>query len=59
MAVCFFNDRRRERRRSADPDFGLDPDEASSLSHVPEQIAAEPFDAEAERRAVEDFDDAT
>ncbi|WP_037914394.1 twin-arginine translocase subunit TatC [Actinacidiphila yeochonensis] len=60
MAVCFLNDRRRARLRAADPDFGLDPDEASGLAHVPEQIAAEPFDAEAERRATDaDYDDAT
>ena len=60
MGVCFFNDSRRARRRAADPDFGLDADEASSLDHVPEQIGAQPFDAEAERRAADDdFDDAT
>jgi sec-independent protein translocase protein TatC len=60
MGICFFNDSRRERRRAADPDFDLDPDEASGLHHVPEQIGAQPFDAEAERRiADEDFDDAT
>ena len=44
MGVCFFNDSRRARRRAADPDFALDPDEASSLHHIPEQIAAQPFD---------------
>jgi sec-independent protein translocase protein TatC len=60
MGICFFNDSRRSRRRAADPDFDLDPDQASGLHHVPEQIGAQPFDAEAERRiADEDFDDAT
>ncbi len=60
MGVCFFNDSRRARRRAADPDFGLDEDEASNLDHVPEQIGAQPFDADAERRAADDdFDDAT
>ncbi|WP_103886411.1 twin-arginine translocase subunit TatC [Actinacidiphila yanglinensis] len=60
MGVCFFNDRRRERRRAADPDHALDPDEASSLDYVPEQVDAQSFDAEAERRrADDDFDDAT
>ncbi|WP_327291969.1 twin-arginine translocase subunit TatC [Streptomyces sp. NBC_01198] len=41
MGICFFNDSRRARRRAADPDFGLDPDQASSLDHIPEQIDAE------------------
>ncbi|WP_335975397.1 twin-arginine translocase subunit TatC [Streptomyces sp. CA2R106] len=60
MIVCFFNDRRRDRRRSADPDFSLDPDEASSLDYVPEQVAAQPFDADAERRTSDDdYGDAT
>ncbi|WP_328916970.1 MULTISPECIES: twin-arginine translocase subunit TatC [unclassified Streptomyces] len=60
MGICFFNDRRRARRRAADPDFGLDEDEASSLDHIPEQIGAQSFDAEAERRAADDdYDDAT
>jgi len=60
MGICFFNDSRRNRRRAADPDFDLDPDEASGLHHVPEQVGAQQFDAEAERRiADEDFDDAT
>ncbi|WP_328461933.1 twin-arginine translocase subunit TatC [Streptomyces sp. NBC_00448] len=60
MGVCFFNDRRRDRRRAADPDFGLDPDEASGLDYVPEQIDAQAFDADAERRtADDDYDDAT
>ncbi|BBA96151.1 putative integral membrane protein [Actinacidiphila reveromycinica] len=60
MAVCFFNDRRRDRRRAADPDFGLDPDEAANLDYVPEQVDAQAFDAEAERRAADDgYDDAT
>ncbi|MFC4032205.1 twin-arginine translocase subunit TatC [Streptomyces polygonati] len=58
MAVCFFNDSRKLRRRAADPDFGLDPDEASPLSHIPEQISTQPFD-EAERHGDDGFDDAT
>jgi sec-independent protein translocase protein TatC len=29
--IALFNDRRRERKRAADPTFGLDPDEASPL----------------------------
>ncbi|HEY5834759.1 twin-arginine translocase subunit TatC [Streptomyces sp.] len=58
MGVCFFNDSRRARRRSADPDFGLDPDEASSLHHIPEQVTAQPFDA-AEARGDDGYDDAT
>jgi sec-independent protein translocase protein TatC len=63
MGVCFFNDSRRRRRRAADPDFGLDPDEASSLSHVPEQINAEPFENASGRSGGssggDGFDDAT
>ncbi|MEE4544569.1 twin-arginine translocase subunit TatC [Streptomyces sp. V4-01] len=60
MGVCFFNDGRRSRRRAADPDFGLDADEASSLDHIPEQIGAQPYDDEADRRGGgDDFDDAT
>jgi sec-independent protein translocase protein TatC len=58
MGVCFFNDARRRRRREADPDFGLDPDEASSLDHIPEQITSQPFDA-ADRRGDDGYDDAT
>jgi sec-independent protein translocase protein TatC len=58
MGVCFVNDRRRARRLAADPDFGLDPDEASGLAHVPEQITAEPYDGGAAGRG-DDFDDAT
>jgi sec-independent protein translocase protein TatC len=56
MAVCFFNDRRRARRRAADPDFDLDPDEASPLHHVPEQVGAQPMD---EHDADSSYDDAT
>lgn len=56
MGVCFFNDRRRARRRAADPDFGLDADEASSLDHIPEQIGSDPLDDGDTGR---DFDDAT
>ncbi|WUH94441.1 twin-arginine translocase subunit TatC [Streptomyces sp. NBC_00433] len=56
MGICFFNDSRRARRRSADPDFGLDPDEASSLDHIPEQIDAE--SARDDGRG-DDYDDAT
>jgi len=64
MGVSFFNDSRRARRRAADPDFGLDPDEASSLDHIPEQIQAESYDDEdadgsATRRGDDGFDDAT
>ncbi len=58
MGVCFFNDARRRRRREADPDFGLDPDEASSLDHIPEQITSQPFDA-GDRRGDDGYDDAT
>jgi sec-independent protein translocase protein TatC len=58
MGICFFNDSRRSRRRAADPDFGLDPDEASSLHHIPEQITAQPYD-DADRRGDDDYDDAT
>jgi sec-independent protein translocase protein TatC len=57
MGICFFNDGRRSRRRAADPDFGLDPDEASSLHHIPEQISTQPFDED--RRGGDDYDDAT
>lgn len=60
VGISLVNDSRRARRRAADPDFGLDPDEASNLTHVPEQVGAEDFDPEAERRAADqDFDDAT
>jgi sec-independent protein translocase protein TatC len=58
MAICFFNDSRRARRRATDPDFGLDPDEASSLDHIPEQISTGPFDP-AHRQGEDDYDDAT
>lgn len=37
-AVALLNDRRRARRRAADPDFGLSDDEASSLDLTPEAI---------------------
>ncbi|NUS18118.1 MAG: twin-arginine translocase subunit TatC [Streptomyces sp.] len=47
VGICFFNDSRRARRRAADPDFDLDPDQASSISHIPEQIGSvEPIDDE-------------
>jgi sec-independent protein translocase protein TatC len=60
MGVCFFNDSRKRRRLVADPDFGLDPDEASSLSHIPEQISTEPFNADdPDRRGDDGYDDAT
>ncbi|WP_405579412.1 twin-arginine translocase subunit TatC [Streptomyces sp. NBC_01190] len=60
MGVCFFNDGRKRRRLAADPDFGLDPDEASSLSHIPEQISSQPFDAAERHRDGDDgYDDAT
>lgn len=58
MGVCFFNDARRARRRSADPDFGLDPDEASSLDHIPEQIGSDPLDEDG-TGGRDGFDDAT
>jgi sec-independent protein translocase protein TatC len=58
MGICFFNDSRRARRRAADPDFGLDPDEASSLHHIPEQITAQPHDDQAAPPG-DDYDDAT
>ncbi|QLH20738.1 twin-arginine translocase subunit TatC [Streptomyces sp. Rer75] len=38
VAVAMVNDRRRARRRAADPDFGLSDDEASSLDLTPEAI---------------------
>jgi sec-independent protein translocase protein TatC len=60
MGICFFNDNRRLRRRAADPDFSLDPDEASTLDHVPEQITAEPYrDRTGERVDDDGYDDAT
>jgi sec-independent protein translocase protein TatC len=58
LGICFFNDSRRLRRRAADPDFGLDPDDASSLDHIPEQISTRPFD-EADRHGDDGYDDAT
>lgn len=58
MGICFFNDRRRLRRRAADPDFALDPDEASSLNHIPEQVSSQPFE-EPGRRGDDGYDDAT
>ncbi|MFI1098331.1 twin-arginine translocase subunit TatC [Streptomyces sp. NPDC020917] len=63
MGICFFNDSRRARRRAADPDFGLDPDEASSLHHIPEQVQSEPVDDDEDgsgsRRGGDGYDDAT
>jgi sec-independent protein translocase protein TatC len=61
MGVCFVNDSRRSRRRAADPDFALDPDEASTLDHIPEQITAQPFDPSGpgESRDGDGYDDAT
>lgn len=56
LGVCFFNDSRRARRRAADPDFGLDPDEASSLDHIPEQVDA---DSAPDVGRGDDYDDAT
>ncbi|MFD7505018.1 twin-arginine translocase subunit TatC [Streptomyces sp. NPDC001700] len=38
VAIALLNDRRRARRRAADPDFGLDDDEASSLDLTPEAV---------------------
>ncbi|WP_055553422.1 twin-arginine translocase subunit TatC [Streptomyces sp. NBRC 110028] len=38
VGVALVNDRRRARRRAADPDFGLSDDEASSLDLMPEAI---------------------
>ncbi|WNI14781.1 twin-arginine translocase subunit TatC [Actinacidiphila sp. ITFR-21] len=58
MGICFFNDSRKLRRRAADPDFALDPDEASALSHIPEQVSTAPL-SESDRRGGGDFDDAT
>lgn len=59
MGICFFNDRRRRRNRAADPDFGLDPDEASTLDHVPDQITPEPFTDPTGERTDDGYDDAT
>jgi sec-independent protein translocase protein TatC len=56
MGICFFNDSRRARRRAADPDFGLDPDEASSLDHIPEQVDA---DSSPDDGRGDGYDDAT
>ncbi|CAG7656835.1 twin-arginine translocase subunit TatC [Actinacidiphila bryophytorum] len=56
LGVCFFNDSRRARRRAADPDFALDPDQASSLDHIPEQIDA---DSSLDDGRGDDYDDAT
>lgn len=56
MGVCFFNDSRRARARAADPDVGLDPDQASSLDHIPEQIDA---DSTVDDGRSDDYDDAT
>lgn len=38
VAIALLNDRRKARRRAADPDFGLSDDEASSLDLTPEAI---------------------
>lgn len=59
MGICFFNDGRRRRRAAADPDFALDPDEASALDHVPEQINPEPFQHHTGERVDDGYDDAT
>jgi sec-independent protein translocase protein TatC len=59
MGICFFNDARRARRRSADPDHALHPDEASSLQHFPEQVSAQPFGAADVRGDGDEYDDAT
>jgi sec-independent protein translocase protein TatC len=59
MGVCFFNDNRRKRRREADPDFSLDPDQASTLDHVPDQISAEPYEDRTGERLDDGYDDAT
>ncbi|SHM46240.1 twin-arginine translocase subunit TatC [Actinacidiphila paucisporea] len=56
MGVCFFNDSRRARRRAADPDFALDPDQASSLDHIPEQVDA---DSSPDDGRGDGYDDAT
>ncbi|MEV6013300.1 twin-arginine translocase subunit TatC [Streptomyces sp. NPDC051976] len=59
MGVCFFNDNRRKRRRESDPDFSLDPDQASTLDHVPDQISAEPYEDRTGERLDDGYDDAT
>lgn len=59
MGICFFNDHRRKRRIAADPDFGLDADEASTLDHVPEQVVAEPYQDRTGERVDDGYDDAT
>jgi sec-independent protein translocase protein TatC len=38
VLVSLLNDRRKARRRAADPDFGLDDDEASHLELTPEPV---------------------
>lgn len=38
VGIALLNDRRKARRRAADPDFGLSDDEASSLDLTPEPI---------------------
>ncbi|WP_413798388.1 twin-arginine translocase subunit TatC [Streptomyces iranensis] len=40
VGVSLLNDRRRARRRAADPDFGLSDDEASQLDLTPEAVTA-------------------
>ncbi|EXU65429.1 membrane protein [Streptomyces sp. PRh5] len=40
VGVALLNDRRKARRREADPDFGLSDDEASQLDLTPEAVAA-------------------
>jgi len=50
LAVTTLHDRRKARRHDADPDYGLDPDQASSLDLAPadltpERVAAEPVAA--------------
>jgi sec-independent protein translocase protein TatC len=59
MGICFFNDARRQRRLAADD--SLDPDEASSIQHIPEQISApRPLDPDDRNDDGSDgYDDAT
>ncbi|WP_432589089.1 twin-arginine translocase subunit TatC [Streptomyces sp. HD1123-B1] len=40
--IALLNDKRKARRRAADPDFGLDDDEASHLDLTPEPVGGSP-----------------
>ncbi|MBL1101878.1 twin-arginine translocase subunit TatC [Streptomyces coffeae] len=44
--IALLNDRRKARRQAADPDFGLDDDEASHLDLTPEAVGASATPAE-------------